>query len=595
MYVRFWGTRGSIPKSGPHLLRYGGSTACVEVGTDAGTLIVIDCGTGAHGLGQELVASPGRSRSGHLLISHTHWDHIQGLPFFAPLFSPGNHWDIYAPRGVRQSLQETLAGQMQSLYFPVTLEELGAEIHYHELVEGSLQIGDVRVCTRYLNHPALTLGYRLQADDATLVYASDHEPHMRALATGRGRVTGEDRQHAEFLRGADLVIHDGQYTPEEYRQRIGWGHSTGEYAARMCQLAGVRALALTHHDPERQDSEVDWIVQQVVAGLDPARPLQVFAAAEGQVLNLVGVQPPPRPEPPPVPARAEPAALLQQSAVVGAADRALAGFLCEAVRADGFRVVASPDDQGTVELVEASRPSLVLLEHRPGVIDGVAACRAIRHLPEEDARTVPVIVVHTGKDDAPEQDPSVTERLETPISPAYLQARVRAWMLRQASHWQRAKLPANEERRLAAIRRLGILDTPPEERFDRLTRLAAAVFDVPIALVTLIDHDRQWFKSRHGLDIVETHRDISFCAHAVLNEEVMVITDTLRDSRFADNPVVKGEPFVRFYAGYPISDQSGTCFGTLCLIDKRPRDLDQAQLGLLRDLGVLVRREMCGC
>jgi GAF domain-containing protein len=154
---------------------------------------------------------------------------------------------------------------------------------------------------------------------------------------------------------------------------------------------------------------------------------------------------------------------------------------------------------------------------------------------------------------------------------------------------------AREQLRQRAVERMMILDTPPEERFDRLTRLAAAVFDVPIALVTLVDHDRQWFKSRHGLDLVETHRDISFCAHAVLREEVMVVPDTLRDSRFAGNPVVRGEPFVRFYAGYPISDEAGTCFGTLCLIDTRPRDLDQAQLGLLRDLGILVRREMCGC
>ena len=140
----------------------------MEVCTAAGTLLVIDCGSGAHGLGQEL-ASQGRGRSGHLLISHTHWDHIQGLPFFAPLFSPANRWDIYAPRGVRQSLQETLSGQMQSTYSPVTLEDLGADIRFHELVEGSLQIGDVQVSTRYLNHPALTLGYRLQADGATLV------------------------------------------------------------------------------------------------------------------------------------------------------------------------------------------------------------------------------------------------------------------------------------------------------------------------------------------------------------------------------------------------------------------------------------------
>ena len=136
MRVRFWGTRGSIPKCGPQVLRYGGNTACVEVRTEAGTLIVLDCGTGAHDLGQELVAPGGAGRSGHLLISHTHWDHIQGLPSSRRCSRPGAEWDIYGPRGVRQSLQETLAGQMQSTYFPVALEELGADIRYHELVEG---------------------------------------------------------------------------------------------------------------------------------------------------------------------------------------------------------------------------------------------------------------------------------------------------------------------------------------------------------------------------------------------------------------------------------------------------------------------------
>jgi ribonuclease BN (tRNA processing enzyme)/CheY-like chemotaxis protein len=566
----------------------------VEVCTAAGTLLVIDCGSGAHGLGQEL-ASQGRGRSGHLLISHTHWDHIQGLPFFAPLFSPANRWDIYAPRGVRQSLQETLSGQMQSTYSPVTLEDLGADIRFHELVEGSLQIGDVQVSTRYLNHPALTLGYRLQADGATLVYASDHEPHTRKLAIGRGRVAGEDLRHVEFLRGADLVIHDAQFTPKEYCTRIGWGHSTGEYAAQMCQMAGAGALALTHHDPQRGDSEVDWIVRGLVAGLDAASPLRIFAAAEGQVLTLAGRQAAILPEKDEGTATAEPTALLGQSAVIGAADPTLAGLLQDAVRADGFRLRHCRTGQEAVDLVTTDRPSLVLLENAPGVIDGIAACRAIRLLPIEGAQEMPVIILQNGGTDTEDEEAGVTERLEAPLSPVYLQFRVQAWMLRQACRWQRAKPPAEEELRLAAVRSLAILDTPPEERFDRLTRLAAAVFDVPVALVTLVDHDRQWFKSRHGLDMSETHRDLSFCAHAIHADDIMVVPDTRLDSRFADSPVVTAAPHVRFYAGYPIRDAAGMRIGTLCLIDTRPRDLDPGKLGLLRDLGSLVQREMCGC
>ncbi len=596
MRVRFWGTRGSIAKSGPDVLRYGGNTSCVEVRTDAGTLLVLDCGTGAHDLGLELASSDRAGQSGHLLISHTHWDHIQGLPFFAPLFLPGSRWDIYAPRGITQSLQKTLAGQMQSQYFPISLDALGADIRFHELVEGTLQIEDVHLTTQYLNHSALTLGYRLRADRATLVYACDHEQHARQLAGGHGRVGRQDLRHAAFLRGADLVVHDAQFTPGEYEGRTGWGHGTGEYAARMCQMSGARALALTHHDPGRRDEDVDEIVRAVRASLNAASgPLDVFAAAEGQVFTLVGSGGPPTPESNVSPADREPVALLRRSVVIGATDAVLAGLLSEAVGSDEVRVVLRRSAREAVEAVEADRPSLVLLEHSPGAIDGITACRDIRHLAIGEAEELPVVVVSAKGDHAGDAELGVTDWIEAPFSPAYLRARVQAWMLRRACRWQRAELPVDEEQRLAALAGLGVLDTPPEERFDRLTRLAAALFEVPVALITLIDQDRQWFKSRHGIDIRETPRDLSFCAHALLCDDLMVVPDTRHDSRFADNPLVAGEPHVRFYAGCPIRDASDTCLGTLCLVDTRPRNLDGTKLGLLRDLGALVRRELYGC
>ena len=141
MLIRFWGARGSLAKPGPTTLRYGGNTSCVEVRTADGTLIVLDCGTGAHELGQSLEAG-GLPQRGHLLITHTHWDHIQGFPFFAPLFGPRNEWDIYAPGGLGQELERTLAGQMEYTYFPVTLKQLGATIRYHDLVEGSFALAE---------------------------------------------------------------------------------------------------------------------------------------------------------------------------------------------------------------------------------------------------------------------------------------------------------------------------------------------------------------------------------------------------------------------------------------------------------------------
>ncbi|MGH7318224.1 MAG: MBL fold metallo-hydrolase [Candidatus Rokuibacteriota bacterium] len=215
MQVRFWGTRGSLPKPGPTTVRYGGNTSCVQVRADDGTLVVLDCGTGAHELGQSLLASGQRLR-GHLLITHTHWDHIQGFPFFAPLFAPDSEWDVYAPERVGHRLEDTLAAQMEYRYFPITLGQLGATVRYHELIEGAVDLGAVRVTARYLNHPGLTLGYRLEADGVRIVYATDHEPHSRHPpdATDPGHapadarpVHREDQRHVEFLAGADLIIH----------------------------------------------------------------------------------------------------------------------------------------------------------------------------------------------------------------------------------------------------------------------------------------------------------------------------------------------------------------------------------------------------
>ena len=170
MRIKFWGTRGSFAKPGATTLRYGGNTSCVEVRSDAGTLIVVDCGTGGHELGLDLVSRQSVPLHGQMLISHTHWDHIQGIPFFAPFFNPHNVWRIYGPKGLSQSLRATLAGQMEHSYFPIALSQFAATIHYHDLVEGAFSIDDVSILTRYLNHPALTLGYRLEVDGASIAY-----------------------------------------------------------------------------------------------------------------------------------------------------------------------------------------------------------------------------------------------------------------------------------------------------------------------------------------------------------------------------------------------------------------------------------------
>ncbi len=287
MRLQFWGTRGSLAKPGLSTVRYGGNTSCVEFRTSRGTLIIVDCGTGANGLGQSLLAANPKGVRGHILISHTHWDHIQGLPFFAPLFIPGNEWDVYGPVGLNQSMREALSGQMQYTYFPVTMEQFGATLRYHDLVEGDFRIGDVSITTRFLNHPALTLGYRFEVDGAIVVYCCDHEPYSRALAGGVSPITGHDDRHAEFLRGADLVIHDAQYNALEYPAKIGWGHSPVEYVVAIARHAGVPKLALTHHDPARDDNSLDQVVENLRTMLRAGgSTLEVFAAAEGQSIEV---------------------------------------------------------------------------------------------------------------------------------------------------------------------------------------------------------------------------------------------------------------------------------------------------------------------
>jgi phosphoribosyl 1,2-cyclic phosphodiesterase/DNA-binding response OmpR family regulator len=594
MKVRFWGTRGSIAKPGPSTVRFGGNTSCVEARSASGTIIILDCGTGAHGLGQDLMESGVHPLRGHILITHTHWDHIQGIPFFDPLFVPGNEWDIYAPRGLGSSLRESLAGQMQYTYFPVTLEELGAAIRYHDLVEGDFEVGDIKVRTLYMNHPALTLGYRLEADGVSVVYACDHEPHSRQYAQGTGTMSEQDRRHIEFMQGADLVIHDAQYTTTEYTDKLGWGHTLVACAVDMCRTAGVRRLALTHHDPLRNDDHVDALCEDARTSQPQAgRPMAVFAAAEGMVVELnasLAAKEEGDSESFSAVTPIEPA-LQDHQVLIGIADGTLAEKIQQAAQADNLRILRAETSQDVLGIVRSTRLSLVILDD--GEVGGHAleTCRAIRDMDIDHARDLPVVIVANADSDAG-TDAGVTDWLIRPFTAEYARTRVRAWVMRSMCRWGRAPFPENEAHRIEALKALQLIDTEKEERFEQLTRIAAAAFDVPIALVTLVDQDRQWFKSRFGLSATETPRDQAFCAHTILDTEVMIVRDTLLDPRFADNPLVIGQPRIRFYAGYPLTLPNGTSPGTLCLVDTRPRDLDEVKINLLRDLGKMVEREM---
>lgn len=583
MRVRFYGTRGSIATPGAATIRYGGNTSCVAVRSRSGTLVVLDMGTGAAVLGRELTAAGGKLR-GHILISHTHWDHIQGLPFFAPLFVPGNEWDIYAPRGLRTTLRETLAGQMEHTYFPVELDQLGAAIRYHDLVEGTLQVGDIAVTARYLNHPALTLGYRLEADRASVVYSCDHEPHSRQLASAAGEIEGQDRWHAEFLGDADLVIHDAQYVAAEYPTKIGWGHSTVEYALAVARHAGVKRLALSHHDPTRSDDAVDEVVDRLRTGMESGA-VEVFAAAEGMEIELAGTGVPARAIGPSAQQSVAPA-LVEVTVAIAARNPSVIERLKKALADEDVRRVFAPC-QDIAAVIARERPSLLVLEAGDGR-DRTAAMAAARELDSE----VPIIEVVAQSQAAELEDPRCSDQLVEPFSSSYARARIRAALMRRACRWRRAGSAKDEAQRLETLGRLHLLDTPPEERFDRITRLATALFQMPIALLTLIDRDRQWFKSSCGFDIRESPRDESFCAHAVVSRELLVVPDALRDDRFADHPAVLGSPRVRFYAGYPLILSDGVCVGTLCVVDTRPREFGDGDRAHLCDLAKLAASEL---
>jgi DNA-binding response OmpR family regulator/ribonuclease BN (tRNA processing enzyme) len=556
-------------------------------------MVMLDCGTGAVALGAELMQSGKKRLRGHLLISHTHWDHIQGLPFFAPLFVPGNEWDVYAPRGFEQSVRETLAGQMQHTYFPVELEQLGAAVHYHDLTEGVFNLGDIKISTQYLNHPALTLGYRLEADGVTVVYACDHEPHTRALAYGSGDVGGQDQRHAEFLAGADLLIHDAQYRAAEYEGKIGWGHSTLEYVIAIAQLAEVKKVALTHHDPMRDDDTIDKEVEEVRRRLNAqGATLEVFGAAEGPGLELEAHpgQPPKRQVEEPSAEAAVSSRLSELIVLIGIADAGLNDVLWQTLHTDGIKVLRVTDGASALRLMQTDEPSLIILDRYLHGVDSLETCRAIR-ASGTNGKEVPIVIVSAQQDAAAGNAAGVTDWLVKPFSTIYLRTRMRAWLLRTACHWVPARVPDDEDQRLTDLRRLAILDTEPEERFDKLTRIAAALFDVPVALISLVDENRQWFKSACGTSMRESPREISFCAHAILEPTVMIVPDALLDPRFADNPVVINEPRVRFYAGCPLVI-GGNRLGTLCLIDTRPRNLTATAIRLLQDLAELVQQEL---
>jgi len=279
-----WGTRGSIPSPGPSTAYYGGNTSCLEVRTADDRCLIFDAGTGIRELGKRLAAT-GRAVRAELFLSHFHWDHIQGLPFFAPLYDANTWIRIHGARQDGIDVQSLLKGLMTPIYFPVPYEALSAAIEFSHIDGEPWEHEGVRVSSIRVRHPGHTYGFRVNSGAASLAYVPDNE-----LVGGRYPIDdgGYDRL-VEFLAGADLLFHDAMFTDAEYPRRVGWGHSTFRQAIELAEAAGVRRLAFFHHAPERTDDELGRILSELRD--DIARrgsSLELAVAREGEEIVIGG-------------------------------------------------------------------------------------------------------------------------------------------------------------------------------------------------------------------------------------------------------------------------------------------------------------------
>jgi phosphoribosyl 1,2-cyclic phosphodiesterase len=302
--LRIWGDRGSMPTPGPDTVLFGGNTSCHEVRC-GDRLIIIDAGSGIRKLGDKLMREDLKKGpiSADILISHTHWDHILGFPMFTPIFVPGTRLKIRGPISYEDDSLERVFGALLSYrYWPVRQEELAAKIEYEQIKETTLDLGDgIYVTTKYLNHPILCLGYRIEYEGKSLVTAYDNEPFINVFPTdpadpsydeyaakeGEAAAFEENEKLLRFYKGADLLVHDTQYTAKEYHAgKKGWGHSSYEFAVNAAHRAGVKRLIMFHHDPNRTDAELQELELFYQGKIERRTGLQVEMAREGSMYAL---------------------------------------------------------------------------------------------------------------------------------------------------------------------------------------------------------------------------------------------------------------------------------------------------------------------